>query len=327
MIANPAPLVTLVGLLDRLPVSAPSSTGQRGRPKVYSDRLFLKALVIMIVRRLAKVHELCSVLEEPRQDMQTLKRLLYEKDRCPSRRTWERRLNQMPATLPEQIACLGEHLLALLHPWVESGRAVAIDSTLLRAKGGVWHKKDREKGVVPHTSIDTQAHWGKSDWHSWVYGWKLHVILTVADVWLPLVTDVTPANHYDGDMGLWLVESLPEDVRFILGDRHYNLEELRQLCAEADREGVSSRYGAYPHTDGGVEVRRVFHQLRSRSIENFNGQFKGVFDLQRQVPTKGEANTRRYILGAVLVYQRILWYRFEHGLDLRVGLESFLKAA
>lgn len=327
MIAHPSPLVTMLGMLDRLPALPSSAPRGRGRPKEYSDRLFLKALVIMIVRRLAKVHELLSVLEEPTQEMQQLKHILHEKGRFPSRRTWERRLNQIPETLPEQIACLGEHLLGLLQPWLESGRAVAIDSTLLRAQGGVWHKKDREKGKIPHTSIDTEAHWSRSDWHGWVYGWKLHVIVTVADVWLPLVAQVTPANHYDGDMGLWLVEALPDEVRFLLGDRHYSLEELRALCAEADREVITSRHGAYPHTDGGVEVRRLFHKLRSLAIENFNGQFKGIFDLQGQVPTKGETNTRRYVLGAVLVYQLILWYRFEQGLDLRVGLEPFLKAA
>ena len=35
---------------------------------------------------------------------------------------------------------------------------MALDSTLLGA-GSMWHKKDREKGEVPHTSIDTEAHW------------------------------------------------------------------------------------------------------------------------------------------------------------------------
>jgi hypothetical protein len=53
---------------------------------------------------------------------------------------------------------------------------VALDSTVLWAKGGVWHKKDREAGVVPHTSIDTEAGWTKSGWHGWVYGWKLHMM-------------------------------------------------------------------------------------------------------------------------------------------------------
>ena len=33
---------------------------------------------------------------------------------------------------------------------------------------------------------------------------------------------------------------------------------------------VTTLYGAYPHTDAGVEVGRVFHKLRSSAIEHFN---------------------------------------------------------
>jgi hypothetical protein len=33
-----------------------------------------------------------------------------------------------------------------------------------------------------------------------------------------------------------------------------------------------------PHRDGGVEVRRLFHKLRSRAIEPFNGVFKNIFE-------------------------------------------------
>ena len=76
-----------------------------------------------------------------------------------------------------------------------------------------------------------------------------------------------------------------------------------------------------------MEVRRVFHRLRSVAIENFNGQFKGIFDVRGPVPTKGLANTQRFALGAVFVYQLTLWHRHEHGLALRVGLDPFLKAA
>ena len=90
---------------------------------------------------------------------------------------------------------------------------------------------------------------------------------------------------------------------------------------------VASRHGAYPHKDDGVQVRRIFHELRSRAIENFNEQFKGIFDAHGQVPTKGKANTQRFALSAVFVYQLALLYRFENGLDLRVGLKPFIKAA
>lgn len=327
MIGQPTLLVTLVQLVDRLPVPPPPVKRGRGRPITYPDRLFLKAVVIMIVRHLHRVNELLCVLDQPTAEMQTLRGLLTLRGQFPARRTWERRLAALPATLPAQIGCLGRYLVALIQPWADCGRAAAMDSTVLRAQGGVWHQKDRVQGVVPHTSIDTEAHWTKSGWHGWVYGWKLHLVTTVAAVWIPLAANLTPANMTDSAMAPRLLADLPAAVRFVLGDRHYNTPEIGILCAQTGRILVTTQYGRYPHTDDGVEVRRLFHKLRSVSIENFNGQFKGIFDLQGQVPTKGLTNTRRFALGAVFVYQLTLWYRHEHGLDLRVGLEPFLKAA
>ena len=124
---------------------------------MYPDHLFLKAVVIMIVRHLHHVHELLSVVAQPTEEMRTLRLLLTQQERFPSRRTWERRLQALPATLPAQIGCLGRHLVSLIQPWITGGRAVAIDSTILRARGGVWHQKHREQGELPHTSIDTEA--------------------------------------------------------------------------------------------------------------------------------------------------------------------------
>ena len=161
-------LVTLVKLVDHVPTPTPPAKRGPGRPRVYTDRLFLKALVVMIVRHLHTVTELLSVLAQPTPEMPLLRVLLSEEAKFPSRRTWERRLKTLPDTLPAQIGCLGRHLLALIRPWANCGRAVALDSTVLRARGGVWHKKDREAGKVPHTSIDTEAHWTKSGWHGWV---------------------------------------------------------------------------------------------------------------------------------------------------------------
>jgi len=77
----------------------------------------------MIVRRLHKPHELLAALEEHNGEMQTLRALLTENGRYPSRRTWERRLKTIPETLPAQIGCLGRHLVSLIQPWQNSGRA------------------------------------------------------------------------------------------------------------------------------------------------------------------------------------------------------------
>jgi Transposase DDE domain len=327
MIAQDTLLVRLVKLVDQIPVPPPPPKRGRGHPKVYSDRLFLKALVIMIVRHLHKVHELLTVLEQDTPEMGALQALLTEKGRYPSRRTWERRLRTLPDTLPAQIGCFGRALVALIQPWARCGRAAAIDSTVLRANGGVWHKKDRERGKVPHTSIDTEAHWTKSGWHGWVYGWKLHIVSIVAAVWIPLAAALTPANVADNEAAPGIIRELPPELRFLLGDIHYNAPNIYQVCEGQDCILVTSQYGPYPHTDPGVEVRRIFHKLRSLAIENFNEHFKGIFDGHGQVPTKGLVNTRRFALGAIFVYQLALLYRFQNGLDLNVGLKAFLKAA
>ena len=327
MIGQDSLLVTLVRLVDRVPVPPPPTKRPRGRPKTYPDQLFLKALVIMIIRHLHTVHELLTVVEQETPEMQTLRTLLSIEGQFPARRTWERRLHSLPATLPRQIGCLGRMLVALIQPWAECGRAVAIDSTVLRARGGVWHKKDREAGIVPYTSIDTEAHWTKSGWHGWVYGWKLHIVTTVAAVWIPLAAELTAANAADNEIAPALLCRLPAEVRYVLGDHAYNTLELHELCGDDERVLVAPTRGRYPHSDDGVEVRRVLHELRSRAIENLNEQFKGIFDVHGQVLTKGLVNTRRFALGAILVYQLALWYRFEHEMDLRVGLKAFLKAA
>jgi hypothetical protein len=88
-----------------------------------------------------------AVLDESTAEMRMVRELLREEGRFPSRRTFERRLKALPESLPEQIGCLGGHLVELLRPWQRTGRAVALDSTPLRAKGGVWHKKDKEAGT------------------------------------------------------------------------------------------------------------------------------------------------------------------------------------
>src|SRR5206468_9833478 len=134
------------------------------------------------------------------------------------------------------IGCLGRYLVDVVALWATESPLAAMDSTVLRALGGVWHKKDREAGRVPHSSIDTEAHWTKSGWHGWVYGWKLHLVVSVAAVWIPLAADLRAANVADNEQALELLHELPVEVRYVLGDQHYNDETIREVCAAANRE-------------------------------------------------------------------------------------------
>jgi Transposase DDE domain len=106
----------------------------------------------------------------------------------------------------------------------------------------------------------------------------------VAGVWFPIAAVLTPANVADSDPAPALLREVPAEVRFVLGDRHYNTPELSANCEQANRLLVTTRSGRYPHTDDGVEVRRIFHKLRSIAMENFNELIFGIFDGHGQVP-------------------------------------------
>ena len=109
-------------------------------------------------------------------------------------------------------------------------------------------------------------------------------------------------------------------LRYVLGDTHYNTPELRQECVLHNRELVATRRGPYPHRDSAVEVRRVFHKLRSLAIEPFNGVFKIIFEWRGQMPVKGLKRCQLLALGAILLYQiALLSQHHRHSLSVSVS--------
>src|SRR5215471_21510845 len=100
MIRGDSILVSLVKLVDRLPWPPEPAKRPRGCPRRYSDRLMMKALVIMIIRRLYSAYALLRFLDQDDPVAQQLRSLLHEHGRLPTRRTWERRLAALPPHLP-----------------------------------------------------------------------------------------------------------------------------------------------------------------------------------------------------------------------------------
>ncbi|MDP8922796.1 MAG: hypothetical protein M3O34_07960, partial [Chloroflexota bacterium] len=124
MVPQVSLLILLGDLIDAVP--SPTFARRRGRPPTSPDRLFLKALVLMLVRDVATVDGLLAILGQPTAEMQALRARLTLTGRVPVRRTWERRLNALPASLSARSACLGAYLVAQLDPWAAGGHAAAI---------------------------------------------------------------------------------------------------------------------------------------------------------------------------------------------------------
>ena len=125
----------------------------------------------------------------------------------PSRRTFDRRLKIVSIDIKERIATMGRPFVSegLVNPFS------AIDSTLIKAKGHVWHKSSMEKGTVPRSGIDTDARWGFSHRKGWVFGYKLHLISSTGSMSVPLSADVTTANVHDNQVCPALTSVYPDN--------------------------------------------------------------------------------------------------------------------
>jgi hypothetical protein len=76
-----------------------------------------------------------------------------------------------------------------------------------------------------------------------------------------------------------------------------------------------------------VEVRRIFHKLRSQSIEPFNGLFKDFFGWSENMPVKGLKKSQLFALGPIFLYQMVLFYQHENQLEVGKGIKALLRAA
>ena len=114
MLTHGSILVSLLWLVEQIPTPAPLGQTPARAAEFYSDKLFVKALIVMIIRRLYTAYALLNFLEQADPVAQQVRLLLTEHGRFPTRRTWDRRFATLPARLPALIGCLGRHLVTLL---------------------------------------------------------------------------------------------------------------------------------------------------------------------------------------------------------------------
>jgi hypothetical protein len=173
----------------------------RGRPYVYPPAVILRCFVVRIWLRLDSNRTLHDFLA---MDYYPYNRKILKAcglTSLPDRRTFDRRLSTISADIKEMIAAMA--VLFVKEKFVDP-YIVAIDSTLLRAKGHLWHKSSMIKGVIPRSGIDIDARWGFSHTKHWIFGYKLHITSSTGSLIVPLSADFTQADVYDNDNQMYL---------------------------------------------------------------------------------------------------------------------------
>jgi hypothetical protein len=154
--------------------------------------------------------------------------------RVPNRRTFDRRIATISNDIKNRITAMGE---VFVHEKIVDPSVLSADSTIMKAKGFVWHKSSMEQGVVPRSGIDTDAMWGFSHTKGWIFGYKLHMISnTIGSIIVPLSANFTTANIPDNQMYSILTASLPFTIvkrtLYMSADPGYDDHELYDLSTD-----------------------------------------------------------------------------------------------
>ena len=179
--------------------------GGRGRPYFYSPTVILRCFIVRIWFRLDSNRALHEYLA---MEMPYNKKIMRVcgLSRVPSRRTFDRRLVTISKDIKNRVTTMGK---LFVRDKIVDPHILSADSTLIKAKGYVWHKSSMTEGVVPRSGIDTDAMWGFSHTKGWIFGYKLHLISSTGSIIVPLTADFTTANIPDNQMYSILTASLP----------------------------------------------------------------------------------------------------------------------
>jgi hypothetical protein len=273
----------------------------------------LRCFIVRIWLRIPSNNLLHSYLSINHDYNRRVMRACGLRDRLPDRRTFDRRFRTISSDARSRIDAMGWLFISegLVDPYI-----VSVDSSLLKARGGVWHKTSMKKNVVPHSGIDTDARWGFSRTKGWIFGYKLHLECSTGSVIVPLSADFTTGNVQDNQLYDELTSSLSgATTRYVDGDEGYDDQALYQLSRDRGFELVCpiSRYENTPPERLELihfyesDLGHLIYSWRSKSVEPLIEHIKDVFGID-PLPVRGFHNAQSITLLSVLLYQMMVYY-------------------
>jgi hypothetical protein len=314
MVSPDHPLLQLLAVIEMVWAEPEPGPPGRGAPKWYSEKVMFKVYVVSLLKTLWSHRSLWRFLKA-NPTVATACGLLC----IPDRRTLDRRLADIAPQAEAQIRALGL-MLSVEH--VTNSATAASDGSAFQTPGPVWHKKDKEAGVVPEGlhGLDQEADWIQSSYHGWVYGYQAHVTTSVSMTTVRIVLDATVTgsaceSHVLQDR----LEALPPTIETLLLDAGYDDGNLIDRCAQcgmtvlaplAKPIGQSTSQArrdraAYLASDAG----QAWYKQRGSSIEPFFATIKDFFELD-PLPVQGKVKASAFILLALYAWNLIVLFNF-----------------
>lgn len=307
-----------------------------GAPRTYDSwQVAVLIMVGVLVRRKSKSAQYRYLFEHRKFLMDVLGMGSF-----PSRSTYFQRYAPSHAVVEHAVRLQG--LKAISEGTIDA-TTVAVDKSLIRARGPAWYRRNRRRAKRPR-GVDPDANWGYSEYHGWVYGYSYEVVVTAGKGLLvfPLQLSSGPGNVSESISFGPKVDHLPSQTRYVLADAGYDSNAIgerveyhehgsrtgrRFVCPfqarfnkpavgrcihrgkrERSRQRRAKRFAFYSSPRG-----RRLHTQRSRTVEPFNEWFKGKFELRDRTWHRGLGNNRTQLAAAMFVYQLLIRFHCRKG--------------
>jgi hypothetical protein len=262
-------------------------------------------------------------------------------ERLPARSTYFDRYRRAWKLYETAIRIAGEKAV---QKRFASARCVAVDKSVIRARGPLWNKRHVARGRVPK-GADLDATWTYSRYGGWQLGYSYEVVVTAekaGPVW-PLVASAGPASPQPNRTFPSKVPQLHRQTRYILGDSGYDSNDLsdavelndvgcrtgRRLLCPQYRRGKGCPPAKTHKENHRRRQRRLLREQRWKffqcpfaqrlmrrrgvRVEPFNDWLKSRFDLHHHAWHRGLDNNRTQLLGAILTYQLLMHLNHQRG--------------
>jgi hypothetical protein len=203
---------------------------------------------------------------------------------------------------------------------LSNDRVVSADKMMNKAKGPVWHKKQKEQGIIPKglRGIDKEATWCKSNADGWVYGHGSFSLTShkhpVLGCFLWMRNSANEAMwletaHLKGQVDYIAMDSKADDSDlFREFGRQRKMKMITNCRSNMDKTPVRKKMIAFMKKP---KHRKIYRE-RSYKVEPMQGLVKDIFELDR-CWMRGDENNRWLFAAMGLAVQMHQLQAFKQG--------------
>lgn len=190
---------------------------------------------------------------------------------------------------------------------------------MVKAKGPVWHKKQKKEGIIPKglTGIDKEARWGKSGADGWVYGHG-SFCLTPHEIpiigifqWMPNSANEAKRMEVEISEYRGIIEKVFMDSRADDQKLYFRLKNEQGIqLVTVPRKGMDKSASRRQMIEEMLtEENKRDYKKRSTTVEPMQGIVKEIFELE-SCWMRGDANNRWLFAAMGIAIQMAQWEAF-----------------